>query len=237
MGNASAQDRPRAGKTAQGNVLEQMRNLIRGKRLQPGMKLPPERALAAELKVGRPAVREAIKALVVLDVIESLRGDGTYIKSLAGLDGGWPTKVRLPQADFDMIELLEVRKMFETAAASLAAARADKKELQAIERALLPQEAAPNDYAVLERYDYLFHEAIVQAAGNRVLCGIASSLLPLLLKSRRITARTTPEIPKIVKQHRTIFEAIRLGESELAERAMREHLQTVGLDLISEVKR
>jgi GntR family transcriptional repressor for pyruvate dehydrogenase complex len=182
-------------------------------------------------------VREAIKALVVLDVIESLRGDGTYIKSLAGLDGGWPTKVRLPQADFDMIELLEVRKMFETAAASLAAARAGKKELQAIERALLPQEADPNDYAVLERYDYLFHEAIVQAAGNRVLCGIASSLVPLLLKSRRITARTTPEIPKIIKQHRTIFEAIRLGESELAERAMREHLQTVGLDLISEVKR
>jgi GntR family transcriptional regulator, transcriptional repressor for pyruvate dehydrogenase complex len=214
-----------------------MRNLIRGKRLQPGMKLPPERALATELKVGRGAVREAIKALVVLDVIESLHGDGNYIKSLARLDGGWPTRVRLAQADFDMIELLEVRKMFETAAASLAAARASKKELQAIERALLPQEAAPNGYAVLERYDYLFHEAIIQAAGNHVLFGIASSLRPLLLKSRRITARTTPEIPKIVKQHRTIFEAIRLGESELAERAMREHLQTVGLDLISEAKR
>jgi len=192
------QDMPTVGKTAGGNVLEQMRNLIRGKRLQPGMKLPPERTLAAELKVGRPAVREALKALVVLDVIESLHGDGTYIKSLAGLEGGWPTKARLAQADFDMIELLEVRKMFETAAAFLAAARASKKELQAIERALLPQEAAPNDYGVLERYDYLFHEAIVQAAGNRVLCGIASSLVPLLLKSRRITARTTPHIPKIV---------------------------------------
>src|SRR5262245_35436381 len=219
------------------SVLDQMRNLIRGRNLQPGMKLPPERVLAAELRVGRPALREAIKALVVLDVIESLRGDGTYIKSLVGLDGGWPAKALLSHADFDMIELLEVRKMCEPAAASLAAARASEKELRSIEKTLLPQEAAPCDYKVLERYDYLFHEAILKAAGNRVLCGITSSLAPLLLKSRRITARRTPDIPKIVKEHRTILEAIRLGQSGLAELAMRNHLQTVGLDLISEVKR
>ena len=237
MGTRSLRSKSRIAKMGAGNVLDQMRELIRGRGLQPGMKLPAERVLAAELKVGRPAVREAIKALVVLDVIESLRGDGTYIKSLAGLDGGWPAKARLAEVDFDMIELLEIRKMFEPAAASLAAARARDKELRAIEKALLPQEAASDDYGVLERHDYLFHEAIVRAAGNRVLCGIACSLAPLLLKSRRITARTTPDIPKIVKEHRTIFEAIRLGQSGLAELAMRNHLQTVGLDLISEVKR
>lgn len=59
MGKVSLQRRPRAAKAAERNVLNQMRDLIRGKRLQPRMKLPPERDLAAELRVGRPAVREA----------------------------------------------------------------------------------------------------------------------------------------------------------------------------------
>ena len=62
-------------------------------------------------------------------------------------------------------------------------------------------------------------------------------LSPLLLKSRKITSRTTPDIPKIITQHRLIFEAIRLGESDLAERAMKDHLDTVAMDLISRTKR
>lgn len=207
------------------------------KQMQPGMKLPAERQLADELKVGRPAVREAIKALEVLDVIERRRGDGNYIKSLAGLGGGWATKVDHIEARFDMIELLEVRKMIEPQAASLAAARRTNRQLREIEIELLAQEAQPDDHAILERHDYLFHEAIIRAAGNQVLADMIRFLSPMLQKSRRITGRTTPDIPKIIKQHRTIYEAIRLGEMELAQLAMKDHLQTVGLDLISERKR
>ena len=207
------------------------------KHMQPGMKLPAERQLADELKVGRPAVREAIKALEVLDVIERRRGDGNYVKSLAGLGGGWATMVNHIEARFDMLELLEVRKMIEPAAAALAATRRTNRQLREIEIELLAQEARPDDHAVLERHDYLFHEAIIRAAGNQVLADTIRFLSPMLQKSRRITGRTTPDIPKIIKQHRTIYEAIRLGEMELAQLAMKDHLQTVGLDLISERKR
>src|SRR5271165_6353112 len=66
-------------------ALEKLRLLIENQGLQPGMKLPPERELAAQLAVGRPTLREAIKALSMLDVIESRRGAGTFIKSLGGL--------------------------------------------------------------------------------------------------------------------------------------------------------
>lgn len=207
------------------------------KHMQPGMKLPAERQLADELKVGRPAVREAIKALEVLDVIERRRGDGNYVKSLAGLGGGWATMVNHIEARFDMLELLEVRKMIEPAAAALAATRRTNRQLREIEIELLAQEARPDDHAVLERHDYLFHEAIIRAARNQVLADTIRFLSPMLQKSRRITGRTTPDIPKIIKQHRTIYEAIRLGEMELAQLAMKDHLQTVGLDLISERKR
>lgn len=127
--------------------------------------------------------------------------------------------------------------MLEPRAAALAAARADEKQLGQMEHEIRAQEARPDDYSNLARHDYRFHEAIVHAAGNQVLSDLADVLVPLLLKSRQITAQTTPDIPKIIREHRRIFKAIRLGESELAEQAMREHLQTVGLDLISERKR
>ena len=86
------------------------------------------------------------------------------------------------------------------------------------------------------RLDFLFHEAIIRAASNRVLLDLAQTLSPLLVKSRSITGATTPDLPRIVRQHRTIYEAIRTGDGDLAEHAMKEHLQTVGLDLISQRK-
>jgi len=217
-----------------GRVLAEILRLIENSGLEPGSKLPPERALAARLKVGRPAVREAIKALSMLDVLDSRRGDGTYVKSLAALlrDEAGPV-----EAGFDLIELLELRKMIEPRAAALAALRASEKEMHEIETELLQQERNPYDHSILERHDYLFHDAILRAAGNRMLSGVIRFLDGPLRKSRKITARTTPEVPKIIGEHRTIFNAIKRGQADLAERAMLDHLQTVGLDLISERKR
>jgi len=187
------------------------------------------------LKVGRPALREAIKALSILDVLESRRGDGTYIKSLSGLCAESIPKIS-PEHAFDMIELLEVRKMIEPRAAGLAAARATERQLGQIRDELVIQENHPDNYPLLELHDYRFHDAIVAAAGNQILEELARTLAPQLIKSRQFTARRTYGA-KILVQHRTIFEAIRLGESELAEQAMKEHLQSVGLDLISERRR
>src|SRR5258708_34004612 len=111
------------------DLLGRLREIIGESNLQPGQRLSSERTLALELGVGRPAVREAIKALQILDVLDSRHGDGTFIKSLAGLSGGWPSKMEFTPEDFDLIELLEVRKMIEPSAASLAAARRDTTQL------------------------------------------------------------------------------------------------------------
>lgn len=215
------------------DILEHLQEMISNGKMVPETKIPSERTLAMELGVGRQAVREAIRALQVLDVIEKRHGDGTYVKSLAGLSGGWPSKVELIREDFDPIELLEVRKMFEPRAAALAASRKDQKQLHRMERELFEQEKYPDDRGVLVRHDYLFHEAIINAAGNRVLHAVLRGLAPSLVRSRKLTAQSTPDTRKVIQQHRTIYEAIRLGEADLAEQAMREHLQTAGLDLLS----
>jgi GntR family transcriptional repressor for pyruvate dehydrogenase complex len=219
------------------DVLQKIRNLIETQRMRPGTRLPSERSLAAQLGVGRPAIREALKALSILDVIESRHGDGTYIKSLAGLSLGWSVKLDRIEENFDLLELLEVRKMFEPRAAALAAVRATPKQLQDLRRELRAQEAHLVRYPAFVRNDFNFHEGILRAAGNQILVDISRLLAPMLLKSRQITVRSTLDLKKIYEQHQTIFEAIRLRQPELAERAMLDHLQVAGLDLISPVKR
>ena len=214
--------------------LEKLRLLIENQGLQPGMKLPPERESAAQLAVGRPTLREAIKAMSMLDIIESRRGAGNYIKSLGGLHLGWSVKLDKIEENFDMIELLEVRKMIEPRAAALAASRADERQLGEIGQALRNQEAHLSDRSLFVRYDYSFHDAIIRAAGNPLLAQLARFMAPQLLKSRRITLSTRIDYGKTFEQHKVIFESIRLGQPELAERTMHDHLQTVALDLISE---
>lgn len=89
------------------SVLDRLKKLIQKQGLQPGMKLPPEREVAAKLSVGRPAVREAIKALSSLDVLESRRGDGTYIKSLNAISSDSSSLALPGNSQVDLIELLE----------------------------------------------------------------------------------------------------------------------------------
>ncbi len=217
---------------APSEVLEHLRQLIMNGNMQSGQRLPPERALAEELGVGRPAIREAIKALQFMDVLDSRHGNGTFVKSLAALTGGWMPQVQFSRHNFDLIELLEIRKMLEPGTAALAAARRTEEQLRRIERELLAQEKEPDNRDVLVRHDYLFHEEIMRAASNSLLQGITSQLSPLLLRSRKVTGRTTPDLRKIIQQHRMIYEAIRLRDPALAELAMREHLVSNALDLI-----
>jgi GntR family transcriptional repressor for pyruvate dehydrogenase complex len=224
----------RAESQAPGQALKRLRQYIAENNLQPGMRLPSERELAELFQVGRPALREAIQALSVLEVLVSRRGSGTYIRSLANLEGGWPANPQLDEVDFDLIELLEVRKMIEPPAAALAAGRATAQQLRELKDHLLKLAENVHNVAVREQQDYLFHDAIIRASGNRILHAIADSLAPMLLKSRRVTGPAHQDMSRVIRQHTAIYEAIRLGNASLAEESMRRHLLGVAIDLISE---
>ncbi len=217
-------------------VLATLRAFIEDNGYQVGQMLPPERLLAETFGVGRPAIREAVKALNILDVTESRRGDGTYVKSLEGLRAGWPAKVELRSADFNLLDLLEVRKMFEPAAARLAAARASQSELMRIESECARIEQAP-DWNGMGEHDLLLHTAIVEATGNPVLIELNSALLLHSRKSREVTGHNAPDCKQMIEHHRRIVDSIIRGEGEAAEQAMLEHLHHVGLDLITNRKR
>ena len=225
---------PAAGRAAK--VLARLRRIIEEGRFQPGMKLPPERALAAQLGVGRPALREAIKALSILDVLESRRGDGTYVKSKPALHQGWPARIALPPESFTMLELLEVRKMIEPKAAWLAAARATEGHLREIGQAFQKLVEHDRDWQQVAELDLALHSAILRAAQNTALDYVNEMLRPMLLRSRAITARSAPGPSRMYADHQAIVEAIFRGQSHAAEKAMLEHLHSVGLDLIAEIR-
>ena len=242
-GNSNRQSRSYQGKDSEpehapdsSGVLSMLRSFIEDGDYQVGTMLPPERVLAEKLGVGRPAIREAIKALSILDVIESRRGDGTYLKSLDGLKAGWPAKVELRSSDFNLLDLLEVRKMIEPAAARLAATRANERDLMRIESECVSIEKA-DGWDGMAQHDMLLHTAIIEGAGNPVLTELHSALARLLRKSREITGSSAPDQRQMVKDHRLVVNSILRGEADVAEKAMLEHLHHVGLDLISNRKR
>lgn len=218
------------------NTLALLKSFIESNNYGPGMVLPTERALAEKLGAGRPAIRESIKALTILDVLESRRGDGTYVKSLDGLRKGWPSKVELSTKDFSVLDLLEVRKMFEPKAAKLAAARANQSQLRRIEEQCIKIRDAA-DWKTAAESDLLLHTAIIEAAGNPVLCELNNALIRLLHHSREISAARAPDRTQMLEYHSKIVDAILTGDGDEAERAMLDHLHRVGLDLVSDRKR
>jgi GntR family transcriptional regulator, transcriptional repressor for pyruvate dehydrogenase complex len=235
-GNDGTPDR-RQTETRTVGVLSLLREFIEEGGFGPGTKLPPERSMAERLGVGRPAIREGLKALSILDVLESRRGDGTYIKSLEALHADQPRSGEFLTADFNMLDVLEVRKIIEPRAARLAATRANEAQLRHIERERVLLESEENNWARIGRHDFLLHNAIIEAAGNLILTQACKFLAPLLRKSREITAATATDRVTMLNDHRILVEAILSGEAGEAERAMLEHLRNVGLDLIADRKR
>ena len=209
-------------------VIDRLRKLVEDGRFPPGSRLPAERALAAQLGVGRPSLREAIKALSSLQVLESRRGAGTFVKSREAL---------APPSDFGVLDLLEVRKIIEPRAAWLAATRASERHLLEIETTRQQLEQHGQDWLPTAKLDYALHFAIIRGAQNPVLHHIYRHFMSNIFANRSLTGRSTLHLERMNQDHRAIVEAILKRQADAAEKAMTEHLNSVGLDFISEATR
>ena len=186
-----------------------LRRMIATERLGPGQRLPPENELCEELSVSRGSLREAIRMLAALRVIESRHGSGTYVSALRPEDiiGSLSLTVELLPLE-GLLEVCEIRRVLEAHVAAQAAARLTAEN----ERTMFEHlEAIENtdDPATISELDHRFHMEIARIGGNPT---VESLLAVFRARSRAYQVFTLPQGPEIKRvsdeQHRAIATAI-----------------------------
>jgi GntR family transcriptional repressor for pyruvate dehydrogenase complex len=195
--------------------------------LHPGDKLPPERELVNMLGVSRPSLREALRALAIMNIIEMRQGDGTYITALE------------PQQLFEHLELVfnldkstlhqlfEARKVIEVGCVGLAAVRIDDETLAHLKNIVARSEESVEDAEAFLQADVELHETIIQATGNSMLVRFMGSISQLGMASRRVTGGSARVRRASIEDHKAILAALAAHDAEAARTAMLHHLDNV----------
>lgn len=207
------------------DAIDKIRERIVSGAWGPGDRLPRESELAAELGLSRNSLREAVRALSQLRVLEVRQGDGTYVSSLEpGLlleSTGFVSHLLLGETE---LELYEVRRILEAAAAALAASRIDTGEKVELTESLERMRAA-NTVEELVEADVAFHAVVARAAGNPVLSSLLASLATRTMRARLWHGRTADDaLDETREEHRRIYEAIMASDPELARAAATAHI-------------
>lgn len=193
--------------------------------IQPGARLPSERQLATSLDIGRSAVRDALRPLTWLGIIEVRQGDGTYLR---GMSSDLLPKViewGLLLGEKRVLDLVEARRYIEIVTARLAAERRTDEEADEIRAALARMAQSKHDRASFVDADIAFHLKVADIAGNSVLSGILSSIQSLLLVWIERVSEATARQEDAYRIHVPIAEAIEAGNGDGAAAAMAEHLE------------
>jgi GntR family transcriptional regulator, transcriptional repressor for pyruvate dehydrogenase complex len=213
--------------TASQRAMLLIRDRISSGDFAPLSQLPRETDLALQLGVSRGALREAIRALQALGVIESRHGSGTYVTGLQPSDLlpalGWTD---LLQHGRSAIELAEFRRVIEPTACGLAVDRASAEEKSEIRRIHEQMQSVtdPREYAAL---DGQFHQAIVTSTGNGILSSVLTSLAYGDAWKRMWRAATSDVIPERTRrEHEALVTALETGDRDLAIATAHAHISS-----------
>lgn len=218
-------------------ILENIKKMIVDNSIKPGEKLPSERELAEMFHVSRIPVREAIKILEYMEIVENKQGDGMYLKTSSKVES------MIGKASFSnemtsdvMVDLFEMRIMFETRACICAAERRTDEDIVAMQNAIAAMRETIND---LNRSDgehtpyetekaravsHQFHTCLIEAAHNTVLSVLYTNLFELLDVSKQLTIGTAVHSRNSTLAHELILSKIIDRDGESAARAMLDHL-------------
>jgi GntR family transcriptional repressor for pyruvate dehydrogenase complex len=198
-------------------AIEKLKEMIVSGQLRPGDRLPREADLATSLGLSRSSLREAVRALSLVRILDVRQGDGTYVSSLAAdtlLDA--LSFIVEFHHDASVLELLEVRRILEPAASAQAATRITDDAVASLEQ-ILGRSTVDSPVEDLVKNDLEFHRAIAVASGNSVLASLIESLSGPTQRAR-VWRGITQEgaLARTLAEHRAIFDAIRAHDPELA---------------------
>jgi GntR family transcriptional regulator, transcriptional repressor for pyruvate dehydrogenase complex len=207
-------------------VAKQIERLIL-KKLKPGDKLPSERELAEMLQVSRSSIRDAIRGLELMGLVEPRQGAGTIVRELSAEALVNPFANALKHRRELVSELLDFRKMLEPPLAARAATHASPEEISEMEDILRRQEERQSrgDSAIAE--DAEFHYSVALASGNSVVLKVIDTIMDLLRDTRERSLQVEGRSQKSLAGHRRILAAIKRHDAEAAKAAMRRHIEDV----------
>ncbi|MDX9799727.1 MAG: FadR/GntR family transcriptional regulator [Spirochaetia bacterium] len=205
-------------------IVEYLKNEILSRRLKTGQRLPAEESLAESMGVGRGTVREALKVLIHMGLVERKR-NGTFVT-----EGKLKPDVEIKLDEYrDIIEIIEVRKVIEPALAGFAARRADKDLVEKLELELDEMKNGAGNVDDFILHDSRFHDLVFEASGNTILETFIKSFKDLMKKNQAVVLieRYSNIMPKSLDFHEKIFKAISIGDEHLAFSYMYDHIVDV----------
>jgi DNA-binding FadR family transcriptional regulator len=206
-------------------VASRVLSLVKSGNLKSGDRLPTEQQMALALGISRPALREALKALTVLGIVESRQGGRYTVTDLS------PSRLMAPLQFIVFVKNYDVHAHFEARAAvdlelvRLCCARATDKERVRITQLSEHGHAFVSDPIGFRVHDFEFHQTINEAARNLLLKTVAQGLYDIALDVRRIATGMPGVIATSVGDHRRIARAIAANDPETAVAAYRTHLE------------
>lgn len=203
--------------------------------IQPGEKLPTERQLQEALNVGRSSIREAIKVLNVLGILEVRQGDGTY---LTKSDSGFlleSIEWGLLLGEKNVMDVIEARKEIEITVAKFAAERCTQEEIKELLAILEKLERSSfNDFVEL---DVAFHLKLADMAKNSVFKNMLISIQSLLRTWIKLVINEADNTDFSYSDHLNIYLAVSKKDQHEAEHAMRAHMEDASKRLIEVIEK
>lgn len=208
-------------------VVQQILGLIRTGQLRAGEKLPTERELAVLLEVSRPTVREALRALSILGVLEIRHGGGVFVGSLDASELLEPLDFFVSLSAKNVSELFNARISYEAMTAGLAAERLPDAAIARLGELVEAQQAAPENFELFHDTDVEFHRILMDGSENVFLARFGKMLQLLGDQSRRAFQSRKSIRMQSVRDHAVILDAVSARDPDAASRAMRQHMVNV----------
>jgi GntR family transcriptional repressor for pyruvate dehydrogenase complex len=204
--------------------------------VKPGDKIPTERKLSESIGVGRSSLREALKALTILGLLEVRQGDGTYLKKADSDLLPQVIEWGLLLGEKRTMDLIEAREKIEVLMVELAAERRDENGLSELRDILDQMKKSVGDSKAYIEADVSFHLKLAEMAQNTILRDILSSIQALLRAWIKSVIEAEGNAKFSFEEHYPIYLAVENGDREAAAQAMRFHMDSASTRLKKNIR-
>jgi GntR family transcriptional repressor for pyruvate dehydrogenase complex len=222
--------KPVEKKKAYEDIVHQIRTLIEEGKLKRNDQLPAERELSETFRVSRTTVREAIRTLESMKLLQSRQGDGTYVLVSSAEALIQPLAAALFNEKDDIRDIFYIRKIIEPHVAELAAENATPQEIEEMGKILRKQEECIGQGENIIETDSAFHNLMANATKNRVMERLIIALIDLLKQSREkylMEDENDERAKRSLEGHQRVLSAVKKGDGDAARKSMLQHLEDI----------